>query len=309
MTRRAKVDVEGDLRRLILARLPVKKREYILTLEALPIRNLLIRYFNWVSRLIPAQRREVLRSQELGKNPVYLRFKADIDRLLGKIAIGADLMPHLSTQIEIGYEEDRQGRPGMRSLDLLLNDWGVHHLHFGHTLRPDGFVERPKDKSELLFVIFQPTTAFVLDIFTHDDWIREDVVRIAVRNWPVRNLFSRLNGVVGLERSISEDDRKKLRNGHVNATIEIDGEVFMGRGLSSAGTSLEVTIMADRLLKCLDAYCADECVIVSAMKVQADNHELRIPNRPTFEVIEARSELRYGFALREQKSGATLWVS
>ncbi|MFC7478040.1 hypothetical protein ACFQS7_27080 [Dankookia sp. GCM10030260] len=239
---------------------------------------------------------------------MYLQFKADIDRLLGKIAIGADLMPHLSTQIGIGYEEDRQGRPGKRSLDLLLNDWGVHHLHFGHTLRPDGFVERPKDKSELLFVIFRANTAFVLNVFTHDDWIREDVVRIAVRNWPTRNLFSRLNGAVGLERPISEDDRKQLRNAHGNALIEIDGEVFMGRGLSAAGTSTEATIRADRLRKCLDAYCADESMIVSAMKAQADNLKRRIPNRPTFELIEALSELGYGFALREQKSGATLWV-
>ncbi len=176
MPKRAKVDAEGDLRRIVSDRLPIKKPEYQATLAAMPTGDLLIRHYNWVSRLILAQRREVLRAKEMANDPAYIQHRADIDLLCAKIAAGLDLTPHLSTQVGIGYEEDKRGRPGKRSLDLLLNDWGVHHLHFGHTLRPDGFVERPEDKPELLFVIFRPDTAYVLGVFKHGEWTQDNIV-------------------------------------------------------------------------------------------------------------------------------------
>src|SRR3712207_9039710 len=97
--------------------------------------DLLIRHFNWMGRFVPPQPREVLRSKEIGGNPVYLRHRADIDKLFAKIRVGMDITPHLSTQVRVGYEEDKRVRLGKRPLALLLNDWGGHHLPFGHALR------------------------------------------------------------------------------------------------------------------------------------------------------------------------------
>ncbi len=135
------------------------------------------------------------------------------------------------------------------------------------------------------------------------------IVRSAVRNWPGHNLFLQLHGVVGLERPITEDDRRQLRNAHVNALVEVDGKVFTGRGgMSSAGTSMHATMKADRLRRLLDALQADEDAIVAHMREQPDNIGRRVPARPEFEVIEAQSQHGYGFALREKKSGATLWL-
>ncbi len=68
-------------------------------------------------------------------------------------------------------------------LDLLFNDWGIHHLH----LRSDK--ENPSDYFNgrtglLLFVKFTIDTAYFLDIKSHDDWSNTDFIRIIQRNWP-----------------------------------------------------------------------------------------------------------------------------
>ena len=192
-----------------------------------------------------------------------------------------------------------------------MTDWGVHHLHFGHDLREGGrFVERPRGKPELLFTIFRPDAAYVLGVFKHKEWTRDEIVQIAVRNWPDRGLFLRLDGMDGLECPITPGERQALRNAHGNAPIEVDGEQYMGLDtISTAGPSSGAVAKGDELLARLDGYRRDEDLLVSHMKAHPDNMGLRIPSRPSFEVIEAPAERGYGSGLRERKSGATLWLA
>jgi hypothetical protein len=305
--KRARLSAESDLRRIVLDRMWLRKSEYRATLAAMPTADLLIWHFNWIGRFVPPQPREVLRSKEISGNPDYLRHRADIDRLIAKIRIGIDITPHLSAQVRTGYEEDKRGRPGKQSLDLLLNDWGVHHLHFGHALRQDGFVERPESKPELLFVIFRPGAAYVLDVFAHHDWAHDRIAEIAVRNWPDRSLFLRL-GVKGGGRPFTVNQRQALRRGHMSAPIEIAGGVFTGHGcgISGAGTSARTAFRVSRLCRSLAAYEADEDLIVAHMRRQPNNIGLRIPVRPSFEVVDVLTPLGFGFARREKKFGALL---
>jgi hypothetical protein len=182
-------------------------------------------------------------------------------------------------------------------LDLLLNDWGVHHLHFGHSLRPDGFVERTEDKPELLFVIFRPGVAYVLDVFTHDAFASEEIVRIAVRNWPDRNLFLQVD-VKGGGRPFTADGRQALRRGGMNAFIEIDGAVFAGRGggISGAGTSTLTAFRVSRLCKSLAAYGSDENLIVAHIERAARQRRAAHPCLPHLRggrrAVSARLQLR-----------------
>ena len=268
-------------------------------------------YFNWSSRFIPVRRRQVFRSGELGGNAEYAKHRDDIERLLAKITVGADLTPHLSARIDVAYEVDKGGRLRGRALDLLLTDWNVHHLHFGHDLRPDGrFVERPPDKPELLFAIFRPDAAYALGVFKHKEWTRDEIVQIAVRNWPDRGLFLRLGGMDSLESPITPDERQAIRDARGNAPIEVDGKLYMGLNtISTAGPSSGAVAKGDDLRGRLDAYRRDEDLLVADMKAHPDNMGRRIPFRPSFEVVEAPAERGYGFGLRERKSGATLWLA
>jgi hypothetical protein len=102
VAKRAKLDAEGDLRRIVLDRLRPKSLEHRAALAAMPTPDLLIRHLNWLGRFVPPQLREVLRSKEIAGNLLYLRYRADIDRLLGKIAAGVDITPHLSAWVLIG---------------------------------------------------------------------------------------------------------------------------------------------------------------------------------------------------------------
>jgi hypothetical protein len=309
MNKRTKLDVEAELRRIVLQRLPLKNPLYRTKLDALPTTDLLIRYYNWLNRLIPVRRRVVLRAKELAMSAAYARCRGDVDLLCAKIAAGFDLTPHLSTQVNIGYEEDKSGRPGRRSLDLLLSDWGIHHLHFSHQRRLDGFVERHQYKSELLFAVFRPNEAYIVGVFNHGEWTRDDIAKTMIRNWPDKNLLLHLNGALGLSQSISEADRQVLRSAHIAAPIEVDGKVFIGpNSMSSAGTTFRANMQVTNLLRNLDFYQKDECQLVLAMKANLENLGKTLNGRLAFELIEAQCEHGYGFAVREKKSGATLWV-
>jgi hypothetical protein len=62
-------------------------------------------------------------------------------------------------------------------------------------VQPDGFVERT---GSLLYVFFKPDDAYLIGIFPHRAWVREEVIRIMVREWPTANLAPELNGAVGM---------------------------------------------------------------------------------------------------------------
>ncbi|OAI39978.1 hypothetical protein AYO39_02165 [Actinobacteria bacterium SCGC AG-212-D09] len=143
--------------------------------------------------------------------------------------VGEDLTPHLSERVETAYisESDRPGLPGQRrdaDRDRMLNAWGIHHLHLSSEPGRDGFNARGGD---LLYAIFRPDHAYLLGIHTHNDWAREGLVRVIVRNWPDAGLFLRSNIVQGMTTQFTDDDRRQLRRAAVNeALYEVDGAFY-----------------------------------------------------------------------------------
>jgi hypothetical protein len=299
--RSVRPDFESDVRRIVLETLPHRASIYGDKLRSFPTSKLIILYYNWRSRFVTPKPRSVLRSREFKSNLVVEQFQPHINILLGKIAAGVSVNAHLSSFAKVGYEEDRGERIGRRAVDLLLNDWGVHHLHFFGD-------EKASRVKEVVFAIFGADTAYVLDLFTHSDWTHERIVQIAVNNWPEKNLFLELKGAQGLARSVTPDSRALRRKAGVNSPIELDGKVYMGRGgLSSAGTSFTATIKADQLLHRLRVYAQDS-QLLSHMWSISINRVLSPPRRPSFEVVEDQSGAGYGFALRERETGARLWI-
>ena len=222
-------------------------------LEKETAESLLIIYSNWRSRLFPAVPRRVHRSKALSASPLSSdqRYRAGLAEIAAKLENGQDLTPYLSRGIRHGYVPHRPG--GRREdLDLLLNDWGVHHLHLSTATRTNGFVARTK---HLLFAVIRPQDAYLIDIIGHGGWTRESVVEIMVREWPHANLALEMKGIISPEERLSETQRKSLRDKHVNASFEIDGKTYMAAGgLTSAGTSFLSTIGVQRLLRTLDAF-------------------------------------------------------
>lgn len=190
------------------------------------------RFFNVWRRLVFPIPRTVLVSMEFTCPP---ELQSGLDAVMQKIEQGIDIKPHLSVNI---VQPDYH--------DALLNDWGIHHLHLGTEINAAGFVERT---GPVLFVRFDTTNAYLIDVMGHGSWTRQNLVRIIHRNWPESISRYRMSSTLALAQSLSDDDFRRLRRGHVQSFVEVEpGVVYalLGGGYSTSGMSFEVVSMSDR---------------------------------------------------------------
>ena len=114
-------------------------QKVVAALKAKSPRELLVLYLNWRERLIPPAPRRVLRSSVFDTNPIVHECSAAIAQIGDDIKQGRDLTRYLSRRVTIGFELPRaQSTKNLykrRHLDLLLNDWGIHHLPFPPLLK------------------------------------------------------------------------------------------------------------------------------------------------------------------------------
>lgn len=246
-------EYERDIYDLVLVALPRDAQDEF-SIRAMRPAKLLARYFNWRSRFVPAHPRAVHESAALQINPLRTapQYRAAIDAIINKITCGHDLTPHLSERVTTGYIPDRKPTfSNRRDLDLLLNDWGVHHLHLSTTIEPNGFVTRT---GPLLLAAFDPHDAYLIDILpAHGGWESEHVAHILIDEWPTSSFVH----FVGAEPAITsatvvDQDRKLLRNNGINSGwIHRHGKLYaIGHGgMTSAGTAVASTQRANLLIR------------------------------------------------------------
>ena len=156
-------------------------------------------------------------------------------QLQQKITAGDDLRPHLSRRHR---HHD--------TLDGLLNEWGVHHLHLGTMLPPgDPFIERT---GPILFARITATDFYAINIYSHGAWEDTTVLESLHRNWPESIRRYRIRGIQG--EPLTETQRRNLRKGNLQtATAPSDGTVYMAisGGVASSGTSAQAVMRADML--------------------------------------------------------------
>ena len=223
------------------------------TLAAMNISELLISYLNWSSRFISASPRRVHISEVLSaKRPLAdAALEAGLTQILALIAEGGDLTPHLSRGVKISIDARPRNGQGRRDLDLMLNDWGVHHLHLSTQVMDDGFVART---GPVLFAIFRADDAFLIDIIDHSNgqphvWTQKHILEIMARQWPNEQLILEMKGALP-SRDLTDYERQALRDNHVNASIIIDGRGYMSRfGLTASGIATQTTLKVNHLLR------------------------------------------------------------
>jgi hypothetical protein len=134
--------------------------------------------------------------------------QAIIEHLKGRLEAGESINAFLSSSVQ-RIPRPRKGNVVPR--DQLLAEWGIHHLHLSDQISRDGFVKRTED---VLFAIFKDDAAYLIGIYGHpgaDNWARQEIFAILVRNWPDRSLVAEMKGVIGLTQQYDDDDRAKLR--------------------------------------------------------------------------------------------------
>jgi hypothetical protein len=208
-------------------------------LASVPLRELLGVYWTWRERFPSPRPRRAHRSRELEADPAAQPHASELADLERKIKAGEDLTPHLSDRVATAYlsEQQRQNMPRRRrdaDRDRMLAAWGIHHLHLSNLQGRGGFNQRGRD---LVYAIFQPDDAYLLGVYTHDDWERKRLVEVIVRNWPSAGLFLKSNCAQGQTAQFTDDDRRLLRRANINeALIEVDG-AFYPPGLGLKGSA------------------------------------------------------------------------
>jgi hypothetical protein len=218
--------------------------------------QLLVLFRNWLSRFVWPQPRRVHRSHALMSNPTAadLRYRPALEQIINNLEGGVEITPYLSRGLRYGYQRSQGPKPmplsKRQDLDLLLNDWNVHHLHLSTRIAADGFTKRTRP---LLFAVFRPNDAYLVDVMRHGDWTRSHVLEVIIGEWPEAGLVRELKGVLRLATTITEDDRAELRNSGINAMFEFNEKVYApAGGITGAGTSVQTTMSVNEVFRNID---------------------------------------------------------
>jgi hypothetical protein len=188
--------------------------------------GLLTTFFNAQVRLVPVRPRACHVSAEMEASPKMAEHREAVEAVITAIETGVDLRPHLSKKATIAHVPGADGRaPHKRpDRDLLLGEWGVHHLHLAE-----------QHANDLVFAMFTKTDAYLIGIYDHESWGLTEILRVVIHNWPDAGLMLETQAI-GLTQDFSDADRLELRRAGINTVgIVVAGKVWMPSAIGIAG--------------------------------------------------------------------------
>lgn len=234
------LDLLEDLNSILLIEL--KKFGY--QFENKDTHHLLTAFFNLQDKTVSTKRRRVHISKELRAKEIEKPYNDYLKQIRNKFKNGKDINPYLSTMSVKPYKKD-----------LLLYDWGIHHLHINNKINNKGFIER---SDYILFFVLKEDDVYLIDVSKHKledrtEFSQQNLLVILRRNWPHLLEPFKLPEGTGLTEKFDDKGHSLLRNSGVTTSVEVEGEVFalMGGGISSAKTSITHTRKADQIFNSL----------------------------------------------------------
>ena len=229
--------------------------------DNLDVRSLAARYLEMLNRRITPLPRRVHFSEEIHESLGKLR-REKVTKQREKAAEAwkaVFLLWHLFTEGETVNSFLSKGidsATGERSIDGLLWDFGMHHLHLSKEVEKSGFVKR---SDYLLFAIVAQEDAYFVDVRRHPrhgdlGWVRQDLLRIVHSNWPKLVEPNILRGVKGT--GLTDEEKQELRRKNVNCAVQIGDNAIapMRGGVTAAGTSTLCQFLADKFLNEIGEY-------------------------------------------------------
>jgi hypothetical protein len=179
-----------------------------------------------------------------------------------------------------------------RDRDLLLSDWGIHHLHLGTAPgRNPRFVRRT---ANVLLVAFRGYDAYLIALRLHEshgaNWAARDILEVAARIWPDARIVERSNYAIGFTQEFGDDDRRLLRRSHVNLGIEIDGTVYMPSGQTGDGSPVAAARQAMKAIAVLNDLRDDDEWRERSLREATEQHG--VPDRSWLPIVH---EDAFGF--------------
>jgi hypothetical protein len=199
-------------------------------IEHYDLHNLLNHFFTVYSRRVPVQKWNIHISDKLSNSN-------KIVELASKLSRGDDVNTLLSNRVlELNQS---------KFADLLLAEWGIHHLHF-----------QENSSDELLFIYFSDSDAYLIDILQHEKadgsvvtWTNTDLIQVMHDNWPnvLRPYIFKTNSNSPI---LTTDQRRTLRKKAATTTVIVnDGTEYlpMGGGYSSSKHPIHAITQSDFL--------------------------------------------------------------
>lgn len=302
----ARADYIAQLQAEMVRVLSARSRRERDTFAALDVREQAWRFMNWQSRLVHPHPRQINKANGFDDLPAVQANRPGVEALLANLARGDEVNAHLSHDVVQGYCLHPPGRKDGPDFDLLLNEWGIHHLHLDQAPGKGGFRARTK---ELLYVILGRGVAFVLAVAPHGAWTSRRLIEVTVQSWPKQGLFVALNVLPG--RDWSEDEHKGIRKVGLTTAATVNDQCWISGvtcGMSTALVSNRVSRETGQLLRCLyQATEHPEHLYRQFLNVAALNG-LAWPKDPNIAIRWLKGPDRYCFGFVEEMSGMTILI-
>jgi len=188
-------------------------------------------------RIVP---RKVLKSNHVMQQ-VDVGIQQALNTIETKLTKGEDINPYLS-----------KGIFRAEYTDYLFSDWGIFHLHVSESLDGKFFMAR---SDSLLFMMLAQDCAYFIDVRAHDEqfvFAQKALLDIVHTEWPHVIEPFRLKGITELSHELDDPASiAKMRKAGVNVIHRIGSDFYapMGGGITTARTSMEVTIQVDRFFQ------------------------------------------------------------
>lgn len=274
-------DFEQDLDQILRGRLQAWGLKFSTGLQGDALR---LEYVRLSSHMIRPRPRRLHIASDLSWPE---RQEVGVKILLGRALVGWDLAPFQGRGLLNPIKT-----PDRIPHERLLYHWGIHHFHLGAASPVIGPGDSVGRTSELLFARVTDSDFFALAVLDHDSFNDLRLVEILHRNWPESIQHLRLQGVVGLEHSVSASERKILRRKHVNEIVELrDGTIYapLGGGVVCSGDPLDARIESDWVRRVLDDW--QRASIATLAEWCSENRAL-----PTGAPVEVKLEIKDNLA-------------
>ena len=209
--------------------------------DNLDVCTLAARYFEMLHRRIVPMPRRVQFSEEIHDSLGKLRQEADMEHqeqaadawgcvflIRHLLAEGGNVTGFLSKNVN-----------SLISRDGLLWDYGMHHFHLSQEVEESGFGKR---SDYLLFAIVTKEDAYFVDVRLHPQlgdlgWVRQDLLRVVLLNWPELVESRILPGVEGT--ALTDEGKQELRRKNCNHIAQLGNNAIAptGGGTMADGSS------------------------------------------------------------------------
>jgi len=228
----------------IAARVPCKTPTARARIEAMALPELLIYFLNYAGRSIPPRARRVSFANGFWASKIATDKGGDILALARAIEQGNDINTYLSKDRNHGFVE-RSKKSGLvwePEKDLILNSFGLHHLH----LLPKG------SGNELVFVNFSRETAFFVTSGNHKSFMDGSVVDAFARVQAQSGAI--VKGVSPPRDNFTSHEQMKLARSGVSSLMSVDGQVTIGPSISTSGHAVRHARYASHICRLLERH-------------------------------------------------------